>query len=112
MEEVGFINVVEKKFKLPIGNWPADPRMKELGIWYRAYFEDGMEGYAMALLTRVLKVRSCQIFILISHGGGWLILLATVSGKCSKRKCSSPNLEQLSRIRVYMRIPTCKCLQP
>ncbi|KAH8772449.1 methyltransferase family protein [Hyaloscypha sp. PMI_1271] len=55
MEEVGFINVVEKKYKLPIGRWPADPRMKELGTWYRAYFEDGMEGYAMALLTRVLK---------------------------------------------------------
>lgn len=56
MEEVGFINVVEKKHKFPIGTWPADPRMKELGMWFRAYFEDGMEGYAMALLTRVLKV--------------------------------------------------------
>ena len=70
MEEAGFINVVEKKFKLPIGKWPADPRMKELGIWYRAYFEDGMEGYAMALLTRVLGVRSRRISILISYG--WL----------------------------------------
>jgi hypothetical protein len=70
MEEVGFINVVEKKYKLPIGRWPADPRMKELGIWYRAYFEDGMEGYAMALLTRVLNVRSYHISVLISYG--WL----------------------------------------
>lgn len=56
MEEAGFINVVEKRFKLPIGTWPANKRMKELGIWFRAYFEDGMEGYAMALLTRVLEV--------------------------------------------------------
>ena len=56
MEEAGFVNVVEKKFKFPIGTWPKDPRMKELGTWFRAYFEDGMEGYAMALLTRVLKV--------------------------------------------------------
>jgi hypothetical protein len=70
MEEVGFINVVEKKYKLPIGRWPADPRMKELGTWYRAYFEDGMEGYAMALLTRVLKVRFYRISVLISYG--WL----------------------------------------
>jgi hypothetical protein len=56
MEEAGFINVVEKKYKFPVGTWPADKRMKELGMWFRAYFEDGMEGYAMALLTRVLKV--------------------------------------------------------
>jgi hypothetical protein len=56
MEEAGFINVTEEKFKFPIGRWPADPHMKELGMWFGAYFEDGMEGYAMALLTRVLNV--------------------------------------------------------
>lgn len=56
MEEAGFINIVEKKYKFPIGTWPKDKRMKELGMWFRAYFEDGMEGYAMALLTRILQV--------------------------------------------------------
>jgi hypothetical protein len=61
MEDAGFINVVEKDYKFPIGRWPADTRMKELGMWFRAYFEDGMEGYAMALLTRVLKV-SCVFY--------------------------------------------------
>lgn len=62
MEEVGYINVIEKKYKLPIGRWPADPRMKELGMWFRAYFEDGMEGYAIALMTRVLKVSCLSYF--------------------------------------------------
>jgi hypothetical protein len=62
MEEAGFVNVVEKKYKFPIGRWPADPRMKELGMWFRAYFEDGMEGYAMALLTRVLNVSCIPLF--------------------------------------------------
>lgn len=61
MEDVGFINVVERKYKFPIGRWPAQPRMKELGMWFRAYFEDGMEGYAMALLTRVLKVNYLRL---------------------------------------------------
>lgn len=56
MEEVGFVNVAETKYKMPIGRWPADPKLKEIGMWFRAYFEDGMEGYAMALLTRVLEV--------------------------------------------------------
>ncbi|KUJ08759.1 S-adenosyl-L-methionine-dependent methyltransferase [Mollisia scopiformis] len=55
IEEAGFINVVEKKYKMPIGRWPADAKLKEIGMWFRAYFEDGMEGYAMALLTRVLE---------------------------------------------------------
>jgi hypothetical protein len=75
MEDAGFINVVEKDYKFPIGKWPADTRMKELGMWFRAYFEDGMEGYAMALLTRVLKVSCClsflySVFVLANTFGG------------------------------------------
>jgi hypothetical protein len=62
MEAAGFINIVEKKYKFPIGVWPKDKRMKELGMWFRAYFEDGMEGYAMALLTRILNVSQLSYF--------------------------------------------------
>jgi hypothetical protein len=56
MEEAGFINIVHNVHKVPIGRWPADPKLKELGMWMRAYFEDGCEGFSMALLTRILKV--------------------------------------------------------
>lgn len=30
--------------------------MKELGKWFRTYSKDRMEGYVMALMTRILKV--------------------------------------------------------
>lgn len=64
MQEVGFVNVVEKKFKMPVGRWPADPKLKEIGMWFKPYFEDGSEGYAMALLTRVLgwDFEEAQVF--------------------------------------------------
>ncbi|CZR58303.1 related to methyltransferase [Phialocephala subalpina] len=29
--KAGFVDVVEKKFKVPVGTWPSDPKMKELG---------------------------------------------------------------------------------
>jgi len=67
MEDAGFINVVEKDYKFPVGRWPADTRMKELGMWFRAYFEDGMEGYAMALLTRVLKWEYAEAQVFFAH---------------------------------------------
>ena len=49
---------------MPIGRWTKDKGLKEVGMWFRAYFEDGMEGYAMALLTRVLDwgYEDAQIF--------------------------------------------------
>jgi hypothetical protein len=31
IEEAGFQNVVEEKFKWPQNKWPRDPKMKELG---------------------------------------------------------------------------------
>lgn len=33
LEEAGFVDIVEHKVKVPIGSWPADPKLKELGRW-------------------------------------------------------------------------------
>jgi hypothetical protein len=33
IQEAGFVDVREQKFKLPIGPWSSDPKMKELGLW-------------------------------------------------------------------------------
>jgi hypothetical protein len=54
IEDAGFINVVEKIFKTPIGEWPADPKLRELGRWVLLGFDVGLEGYAMATFTRVM----------------------------------------------------------
>jgi hypothetical protein len=35
MEEVGFVDVKEQRFKWPLGSWPKDERLKELGVWVR-----------------------------------------------------------------------------
>ncbi|KAE9375895.1 S-adenosyl-L-methionine-dependent methyltransferase [Stipitochalara longipes BDJ] len=34
MQEVGFVGVQEEFFVWPIGTWPRDPKLKELGYWY------------------------------------------------------------------------------
>jgi SAM-dependent methyltransferase len=31
MEDAGFVNVVTKEYKIPLGPWPKDPHMKEIG---------------------------------------------------------------------------------
>jgi hypothetical protein len=55
MEEVGFVNVEERRLKWPLNMWPRDKKLKELGMWVR---EDIME-----ILAAVKKV-----FV---HGLGW-----------------------------------------
>lgn len=51
--EAGFVNVTERKMKVPIGPWAKDPKLKEIGAWNQVQAMEGMEGWSMALLTRV-----------------------------------------------------------
>lgn len=48
----GFVDVVEYKFKWPLGPWSNDPRLKDIGRWNMHSWEIGLEGWTMALLTR------------------------------------------------------------
>jgi hypothetical protein len=54
--QAGFIDVHEKKYKLPVGEWSSDPKLKELGQWNLLFCLQGLEGWALFLLTDVLKV--------------------------------------------------------
>jgi hypothetical protein len=54
LEAAGFINVVEHRWKLPVGGWPADKRFKELGQYNRINWEQGIEGWSLYLLTTVM----------------------------------------------------------
>ncbi len=61
IKEAGFENVVEKVYKWPIGPWPKDSHLKQLGLWNQLHWEEGIEGWSLALLTRVLGVWFLQI---------------------------------------------------
>ena len=52
MESAGFVDVVETKMKWPIGGWPKDRRLRELGLWNAVRLDTGIEGYVMRLFTQ------------------------------------------------------------
>jgi len=56
--EAGFEEVTEKKFNWPVGPWSSDPKLREIGKWNQYHWEEGMEGWSLALLTRVMGVGS------------------------------------------------------
>lgn len=56
IREAGFVDIVEKRFKWPVGPWSSDQRMKDIGRWNLLNWEEGMEGWVLASYTRVLKV--------------------------------------------------------
>jgi hypothetical protein len=56
MIDAGFQDVTEHRFKVAIGGWARDPKLKEMGRFNRLQWEVGMEGWTMMLLTKVLGV--------------------------------------------------------
>lgn len=54
MEETGYVDVVEVIYQWPVNKWPADKRMKEIGIWSHEATVSNLSGMTMALYTRGL----------------------------------------------------------
>ncbi|KAI4216520.1 MAG: hypothetical protein LQ351_001009 [Letrouitia transgressa] len=54
IERAGFVEVVEEKYKWPIGAWSTDAKLKELGRWNLNHWEQGLEGWIMRFFTRYL----------------------------------------------------------
>lgn len=54
MEEIGLTNVNEVVYKWPTNTWPKEKKYKTLGAWQMLNVLEGVEGFTMALFTRVL----------------------------------------------------------
>jgi hypothetical protein len=52
LEEVGFVNVVEKLYVWPLGTWARGKTMKTLGAWFREDSLSGLHGGSSIILTR------------------------------------------------------------
>ncbi len=61
--QAGFVDVVETKYKWPIGPWSNDQRLKDLGRWNMNHWENGLEGWTMRFCTKYLDVCGFSSFL-------------------------------------------------
>ncbi|KAK3047049.1 hypothetical protein LTR09_011474 [Extremus antarcticus] len=54
MEEVGFINVQIRPYKMPIGIWAKDKRLRRAGLFNMVGMVDGVSGLSQRVFTRAL----------------------------------------------------------
>ncbi|KAH0545427.1 hypothetical protein FGG08_000428 [Glutinoglossum americanum] len=66
IEAAGFEDVKDDIYKCPMGTWPKDKRLKELGLWGALSMLEGLEPYSLALLTRVLKWDRARIEVTLA----------------------------------------------
>ncbi|CVL00774.1 related to methyltransferase [Fusarium mangiferae] len=66
MEKAGFVELEERDFKVPIGGWPKDPRMKEIGKYAQATLEQDIEGYVLFMANAVEGWTKAEVEVYIS----------------------------------------------
>ena len=52
MEKLGFTKVKEERYVWPLGDWPKDKALRELGSYSRVGLSDGLQAFGLHLLTR------------------------------------------------------------
>lgn len=67
MEEAGFVNVKEHVVPLPINQWPKDRKLKELGMWEMTNLLEGIEGFSVALFTKVLGWSRAELEVFLAQ---------------------------------------------
>ncbi|EME82346.1 uncharacterized protein MYCFIDRAFT_40393 [Pseudocercospora fijiensis CIRAD86] len=51
MEAAGFVNCAIKAFKIPVGPWPKDPRLRQAGLLYLVGLLEGVSGLSVRTFT-------------------------------------------------------------
>ncbi|KAE8152059.1 glycosyl hydrolase [Aspergillus avenaceus] len=54
VEDAGFNKIQERIFKLPLGVWPKDKRLKECGFLMRANMVDGVDAFTASVLPDIM----------------------------------------------------------
>lgn len=65
MRDVGLINVHLRRFKMPIGPWAKDLRMKEAGLLGLVNLLDGIHGLSVKIFTELLRYRAAELELLL-----------------------------------------------
>ena len=67
MREVGFEDVHVYPYRQPIGQWPADPTLKQSGAIQLVAMLQGMESLSLAIFCRCLQWTPEEVAVLLAQ---------------------------------------------
>lgn len=66
VRDAGFEDVEHRRFRFPVGPWPRDPALKEIGMYNLAQVLQGLEAFSLRLFCDVLGWRQEEVLVLTS----------------------------------------------
>jgi hypothetical protein len=101
-ERVGFVDIHQKSVKMPIGGWPRDPDLKEVGLMWAANLHEGLGGFSYQLFNRAFDRTPAQIEVCIT--------LEVTARQGLLRNARSPSLKSAAILETRGRMHTCLVL--
>ncbi len=69
MLEVGFVDVHETVFKIPLNGWPKDTRLKQVGMLWQRNLLDGLSGFSLRMFSRFMGKTVEEIEVSVAAHG-------------------------------------------
>ncbi|KAL2133430.1 hypothetical protein VTI74DRAFT_2356 [Chaetomium olivicolor] len=66
VRDAGFTNVKHQKIPIPIGSWPRDPKLKEIGKYNYVQVLSGLEAFTLRLFCDVLGWSKPEVTVLLA----------------------------------------------
>ncbi|KAK4074918.1 hypothetical protein Purlil1_12830 [Purpureocillium lilacinum] len=73
-ESAGFVDVQERRFSLPVGGWPKDPKLRAIGIFMAESLREGIDGLTAVPFREILGWSKEEVHVLnatLRRGVGW-----------------------------------------
>ncbi|KAL7804931.1 S-adenosyl-L-methionine-dependent methyltransferase [Trichoderma aethiopicum] len=67
MQEAGFVDVIEKNYKVPSGRWSSDPTMKQIGAYNLAFLDESLEGFALFMLKEIMGWEYIEVQLFVAE---------------------------------------------
>ncbi|KAF2425830.1 S-adenosyl-L-methionine-dependent methyltransferase [Tothia fuscella] len=67
IKDAGFFNVVHKVFPVPVGTWPNNRKLKQIGAFDLVQFLDGLESISLRIFTGVRGWRKEEVQVYLSQ---------------------------------------------
>ncbi|TDZ16701.1 Secondary metabolism regulator LAE1 [Colletotrichum orbiculare MAFF 240422] len=67
LKAAGFVDIVEKRWPIPIGSWPADPILKEVGQCNWEFIDQSFEGFCLFLLKEIMGWEYEEIVMFVAE---------------------------------------------
>lgn len=67
VRDAGFINITAQVWPLPVGTWPKDSKLKEIGAFDLLHALDGLEGVSLRALTGLRGYTPEEVEVLLAQ---------------------------------------------